>query len=156
MKKASFYFVLAAAFLFSAASCSSNDDNSSNSSTDPAQVTATVTQGTWRITSFVEDGTDHTSDFTGYNFTFGSNGALTAANGTDTVDGFWTVTSDDGSDDDNSTGDSDFNIIFSTPASFAELTEDWDVIERTSSRIKLRHISGGDGSTDTVTLEKNS
>ena len=84
--------------------------------------------GTWVISSFIESGTDETNDFTGYVFTFNSDGSLVADNGTMTVSGTWSVTSDDSSDDDDdydSDDDIDFNIFFAAPPTFEELTEDW-------------------------------
>ena len=154
MKKLIFYPILACLFMATTASTCSSDDDSSSSS-NPAPVINTVTQGTWRITSFVEDGNDHTNYFTGYSFTFGSGNALTAINSGTTVSGFWSVTDSDNSDDDSPHSDLDFNIMFSSPNNFTELNEDWDILERTDSKIRLRHVSGGDGSIDILTFEKN-
>lgn len=141
MKK--FVFPLAAVLLFSAA-CSDDDGNSSPSATD---VVNTVTQGTWRITSFVEDGIDQTDDFADYEFTFDESGVLMAISPDDTVSGDWSVTPDDDSGP-------DFNILFAAPPAFEELSEDWDIVQRTNSKIRLRDESGGDGSIDTLTFEK--
>ncbi|MGV3697371.1 hypothetical protein [Flavobacterium sp.] len=134
------------------ASCSSSDDSSSSS--DPTPVINTAAQGTWRVTSFVDSGNDETNHFTGYNFTFASSNVLTASNGTNTYTGMWSVTSDD-SDDDNPSGDLDFNIGFAAPADFEELTEDWDIVSYTSTVISLIHVSGGNGGTDTLVFTKN-
>ena len=133
-----------------ATGCSSSDDSSG--SVTAANVISTVTQGTWRVTLFSEDGNDHTSDFTGYGFTFTDSGVLTAANGTNTYNGEWLVTN--GSDDDNPS-DIDFYVFFASPAAFAELTEDYTILERTSTKIRLRHVSGGNGGTDLLTFQKN-
>lgn len=54
-----------------------------------------------------------------------------------------------------SSGDIDFNIFFASPADFAELSEDWDIISHSASKIELKHVSGGDGGTDLLTFEKN-
>lgn len=132
--------------------CSSSDDNSS---ADPTPIINTVNQGTWKVTSFIDSGNDETNHFTGYNFTFGASNVLTAANGTNTYTGSWLVTSDDSSNDDNPSGDLDFNIAFATPANFAELTEDWDIVSYTSTTIALVHFSGGSGGTDTLVFTKN-
>lgn len=153
MKKLFFIPVLMSIFFLNIASTCSNDDDNNNSSADPSPVVNTVTSGTWRVTSFIEDTTDHTTDFTGYNFTFAVANVLTATNGTTTNTGVWSVTND--SDDDDSSNDLDFNIAFSTPASFAELSEDYDIVSRTDTKIVLTHVSGGNGGTDFLTLEKN-
>ena len=54
-----------------------------------------------------------------------------------------------------SSGDIDFNIFFASPADFADLSEDWDIISHSASKIELKHVSGGDGGTDLLTFEKN-
>jgi hypothetical protein len=147
--------ILAMLFMLNVASmCSSDDDNSSSTSQDPTPVINTVNTGTWRITFFEDSGTNETSHFTGYNFTFGSGNVLTATNGTNTYTGVWSVTSDD-SNDDSPSNDLDFNIAFSAPADFTDLTEDWNIISYTATKIQLVHVSGGNGGTDYVTFEKN-
>ena len=60
-----------------------------------------------------------------------------------------------GSPDGSTSGDIDFNIFFSSPADFAELSEDWDIISHSASKIELKHVSGGNGGTDLLTFEKN-
>lgn len=152
MKRKAIFAMLVGGLFFTTA-CSSDDDSSS-SNTTVDQVVDTVTDGTWRITSYIDSGQDETSDFSGYNFTFGSTNVLTATNGTNTYDGVWTVTNDD-SDDDNPSDDIDFDIFFSAPATFADLSDDWDILERTSTKVRLVDVSGGDGDTDYLTFEKN-
>lgn len=145
---------LAALFMLNVASMCSSDDDNSNSNQDPTPVINTVNNGTWRITFFEDSGNNETNHFTGYNFTFGSGNVLTATNGTNTYTGVWSVTNDD-SNDDSPSNDLDFNIAFSSPADFQELTEDWNIITYTSTKIQLVHVSGGNGGTDYVTFEKN-
>lgn len=154
MKKVMVYLMIGGIFVLNTASMCSSDDDSS-SAQNPTEVINTVTSGTWRVTNFNEDGINETSYFTNYNFTFNSSGVLVATNGTDTHTGTWSVTDDDSNDDSPSNSGVDFNIFFSAPANFTELNEDWDILERTATKIRLRHISGGDGSTDLLTFEKN-
>ncbi|MBC5834659.1 hypothetical protein G6N05_09330 [Flavobacterium sp. F372] len=135
-------------------SCSDEDDVAVNNSVDPTPVINTVNTGTWRITFYQDSGVDETSDFSGYNFSFGAGNILSATNGTNTYTGTWSVTSDN-SNDDSPSNDLDFNIAFSAPANFTELTEDWNVISYTATRIQLIHVSGGGGGTDYITFEKN-
>lgn len=139
--------------LFIPTACSDDDDTQSTS-VDPTPVINTVNNGTWRVTLYNDSGTVETTNFTGYNFTFGPSSVLTAINGSTTVNGTWSVTSDN-SGDDSSSNDLDFNIAFATPANFAELTEDWNIISYTSTKIELIHVSGGGGGTDYLTFEKN-
>ena len=154
MKKVSFYSILACVFIINTASTCSSDDSNSSSTTDTTPIVNTVTQGTWRVTYYFDTDTDETSDFTGYNFTFGSSNVLTATNGTNTFTGSWSVTIDN-SNDDSPSNDLDFNILFVSPANFEDLSDDWDIVSRTSTKIELIDVSGGNGGTDYLTFEKN-
>lgn len=146
--------ILIFASLFNIAGMCSDDNDSSYPSMDATVVINTMKAGTWRITFFEDSGTNETSNFTGYNFTFADSAVLTASNGANTYTGTWSVTNDS-SGDDSPTEDLDFNMAFSAPSNFAELTEDWNILERTDTKIRLVHVSGGDGGTDYVTFEKN-
>jgi hypothetical protein len=150
MKNISFYSILAFIFIINTASTCSSDDSNSSSTTDPTPIVNTVTQGTWRVTYYFDTDTDETSDFAGYNFTFGSSNVLTATNGTNTYTGSWSVTSDN-----SPSSDLDFNILFVSPANFEDLSDDWDIVSRTSTKIELIDVSGGNGGTDYLTFEKN-
>jgi hypothetical protein len=116
-------------------------------------IRQTAVQGTWRITYFYDTDVDETADFTGYAFTFGNNGVLTAAKGSTTHTGSWSVT--DSSSDDDSDDDRHFNISFASPADFEDLSDDWDIVSISGSRIQLRDVSGGNGGTDDLVFEKN-
>ncbi|WP_232817834.1 hypothetical protein [Winogradskyella tangerina] len=141
-------------------SCSTEDDegNPNNNNQQIAAIASAVQSGTWRISNFNDSGENETSDFNGYNFTFNSNGSLVASNGTNTVNGTWSVTDDSNSSDDSSSDDDvDFNIFFPVPESsdFEDLNDDWDVVSYSSTRIELIDISGGNGGTDLLTFERN-
>lgn len=116
------------------------------------EISAAVSTGTWRITYYLDSGTDKTNLFSGYAFTFNSNGTLSALKAAETVTGTWSVSN---SSDDDSPSDLDFNILFATPALFEDLSDDWDVMEAMTNKIKLIDISGGNGGTDYLTFEKN-
>ncbi len=153
MKKLNLF--AAGVFLFAlTTSCSSDDDNSNVNNGNINQITNIVKDGTWKITTFSEDGNDETDNYTGYNFTFDNN-MLTATNGVDTHTGTWSVTTSDSDDDDNSDNDIDFNIGFTSPQDFNDLSDDWDIIEYSSDVIKLIDVSGGNGGTDYLTFQKN-
>lgn len=144
-------------FLFIVAivsSCTDEDDSSVNNSVDPTPVINVVNNGTWRVTFYEDSGTNETSNFSGYNFSFGAGNILSATIGTNTYNGTWSVTSDN-SLDDSPSNDLDFNIAFSAPGNFAELTEDWNIISYTTTKIELIHVSGGGGGTDYLTFQKN-
>lgn len=139
-------------------SCSSNDSNIiTDNSAEIKRISDTAESGTWRITSYIDSGQNETNDYAGYNFTFNDNGVLTSTNGSNTINGTWSVTDDsNSSNDDNSNNDDiDFNISFSTPSNFQELSDDWDIVSTSATKIDLIDISGGNGGTDTLTFEKN-
>lgn len=135
--------------------CSDDDNNSVNNNTNTSEVIQTVQSGNWRVTSFVEDGNDETNHYTGFTFTFGANNVLTAQNGDTVHTGTWSVTQDNSDDDDSPGSDIDFNIGFSAPPQFEELSDDWDILERTATKIRLVDVSGGNGGTDYLNFEKN-
>lgn len=112
-----------------------------------------VNAGTWKITYFMDKTEDKTANFSGYNFTFGASNALTATNGTNNYSGTWSVT--DSNSDDDSIDDLDFNISFTAPDTFTDLTDDWEIMEHTTTKIKLKDVSGGSGETHYLTFEKN-
>lgn len=156
MKKG-FYFglLLMLSFSLMSSTCSSDDDDGGqiDNSQEIAQIENDVQSGTWRITSYVDSGQDETNDFNGYTFTFGSDGTLTAENGTNTMTGTWSVTDDSSS----SSSDIDFNIFFPVPDTndFEDLNDDWDIVSSMSTKLELIDVSGGNGGTDTLTFEKN-
>ncbi len=152
MKKISFYFALTATMFMTMASTCGNDDNST---TDLQPVINAATSGSWRVTYYFDTDSEETAQFNGYNFTFGSGNVLTATNGTNTYSGSWSVSDSDNSDDDSSdSSDIDFNILFGAPANFAELSDDWDIVSYSATRIELIDVSGGNGGTDYLTFEK--
>jgi hypothetical protein len=267
-------------------SCSLVDDtnNFAQLQADVETITNNVTKGSWVITNLIDSGKNETGDFTGYGFSFNSDGSLVAVNGSTSEIGAWSITIDDNSINDNSndncnncsisqltdiltacsgwyvdklelnekdlednlegynfnfsadgtvrvswnnntytgtwaasgsgnnikvvltitdlsdleanwslheielengeskvdlrmgggdclrfknncnignfsggssSGDIDFNIFFASPADFTELSEDWDIISHTASKIELYHLSRGNGETDHLTFEKN-
>jgi len=148
--KISILAILLCAFIF--VSCSSDDDNTTSNNSQ-ATLQNIVQSGTWRITKFIDSGTDETNHFTGYNFTFISSGVLNANNGTNNYDGTWSITDSNSNDD--SIDDLDFNINFNLTNDFQDLNDDWDFISQSSTKIELIDISGGSGGTDYLTFEKN-
>ena len=138
--------------LLTVISCTNkNDDTPSN--TTQTTVKTNVQSGTWRITKFIDSGTDETNHFAGFNFTFNSSGVLNANNGTTIYDGNWSITDSNSNDD--SQDDLDFNISFNLTNDFEDLNDNWDFISQSTTTIALIDISGGNGGTDYLTFEKN-
>ena len=129
-------------------SCQKDNNSSTNSSITTVNLSATATTGTWRITYYYDTDHEETANYAGYAFTFAANNVITASKqGSTTITGSWTTGLDD----------SKVKLIlsFATPASFAEISDDWHVTERSDTRIKMQDVSGGNGGTDILIFEKN-
>ena len=131
-------------------SCNEDDDNVPVN--DINKIQSNVENGVWKITKFIDSGTDETNHFTGYNFKFNSSGVLNASDGSNNYDGNWSITNSNSNDD--SQDDLEFNINFNLTNDFEDLNDDWDFISQTSTKIELIDISGGNGGTDYLTFEK--
>ncbi|HBC03361.1 MAG: hypothetical protein CL528_12920 [Aequorivita sp.] len=118
------------------------------------QTQNTAQSGSWKITYFFDSDQNETNHFNGFTFTFNENGSLVGVNGSTTITGTWSVTDSNSSDDDGGSSDVDFNIFFASPPDFEELSDDWDIISVTNSKIELTDVSGGNGGTDFLTFEK--
>ena len=137
-----------------AMSCDKDDDNTQQQETTAQQTQNTAQSGSWKITYFFDSDQNETNHFNGYTFTFKENGSLVAVNGSTTITGTWSVTDSNSSDDDGGSSDIDFNIFFASPPDFEDLSDDWDIISVTNSKIQLTDVSGGNGGTDFLTFEK--
>lgn len=131
--------ILCIVALLTFSSCNKDDDEPSTNNV--------IQQGKWKVSLFVDSGTDKISYFSGYEFTFTDNGVVTAVKaGSPTVTGSWSTRTED---------DQNKMIFnFGSTLMFNDLNEDWRVVERNTSRIRLEHTSGGSGGTDLLTLEK--
>jgi hypothetical protein len=136
--------------LLFALGCTDDDGPSNNTQNE---IESDVQRGTWKITKFIDSDEDETNDFAGYDFTFLSSGVLRADNGATQYDGTWSITDSNSNDD--SQDDLDFNINFNLTNDFEDLNDDWDIISRSSAKIELIDVSGGNGGTDYLTFEKN-
>jgi hypothetical protein len=156
MKKINLLVLLAALPLINCLTSCSSDDNATNVGNNPTPIINAVSSGTWRITKLIDSGVVETNDYANYVFNFGANNVLTATN-TNTYNAFWSVTNDS-NDDDSPSNDLDFNIIFTAPAPnnfIDDLSDDWDILTYSNTKIELIDVSGGNGGTDYLTFEKN-
>lgn len=130
MKKSLRYMVLSFLIL-SITSCSDDSDMPEPSSSS----TTNLIEGSWRVTSFIDEGVDKTNELDGYLFSFRNNGEVLARNNSTarTVLGTWSTLNDDGK--------SEFILDFGklNGEVFHELSEDWIKMKQTSSRISLRY-----------------
>ena len=89
-----------------------------------------VQNGTWRITLFVEDGVDETSDYSGIRLNFLPDGKLEGLNsGQLLLEGNWSTLRDD--------GQTELWITFVGNEKLEEISDDWYVISATENKIEL-------------------
>jgi hypothetical protein len=129
-----------------ATSCS-EDNNNGDAAVTNAKVSDKVQEGSWRITYFKDDNVDNTDDYNSYSFSFGSNNVVSAYNGSNIASGTWAVGTDD--------NDPKLIIGFGFNATFAPLSNDWDVDELQSYKIILSNEISGTTDKDYLTFEKN-
>ena len=116
----------------------------SNGNQVPSNMDQIMTSGSWFVSYFFDD-QDETSNYAGYEFTFSTDNTAQATNGSNTVNGIWSLTNG---------ATPDLTLFFGTSSPFDELDEDWDIIEATQDIIRLKHISGGNGDIDFLTYER--
>jgi hypothetical protein len=122
------------------------DDDDEPPSISPSEVSETMVSGNWRVSYYQDRDDDETGDFSLYTFTFTMGGvAVATKNATDVV-GAWATTD----------SSNKVKVVLSFPGSpLDELSKDWEVVQRSSTEIELRHVSGGDGHIDYLTFAKN-
>ncbi len=99
-------------------SCSKSDDVAAINNTTPIT-------GTWRV-SFYWDKKDETSNLSSYSFAFNSGGQVIATKAGSTVTGTWSESS------------SKFNINFGTDPLLSDINDDWQIVQKTATTIKLK------------------
>lgn len=143
MKTKRLLHLIATAFFMLFASCK-KDDNLSSSSYSP--TVGIVTQGQWQVTSFTENGLDHTNHYTGHSFMFASSGTLSATNGSVSASGSWSTATED--------SQQKLVLNFNSTPTFSELNSDWHILTQTANKLTLEDVSGGGSGTDYLTFEK--
>jgi hypothetical protein len=114
--------------------------NTDDDPIDVAEFEEDLTTGVWYVIYFF-DHYDETANFNGYEFSFATDGTAQADNGGTITNGTWALTES-----------FKFDLFFGTNPPLDELDEDWEILEATDEIIKLKHISGGDGSIDFLTF----
>ena len=123
-----------------------SDCSTTGGTVDDTALVNALTNGDWFITFFFDD-TDETADFADYTFNFASDNTATATDTNGTTNGNWSTSSGDETE-------LGLNLNFGTGIPLDELADDWDVLEVTNDIIRLKDISGGDGSEDFLTFER--
>jgi hypothetical protein len=115
-------------------------------------VTNRMASGTWKITKLVHENTTKTADYNGVSFDFDAISVVVNNTGTLPVAGGWGVT-DEGFE---GAPELVFTMaLTSVEPRFITISEDWDIIESTSTRLKLKDENLDTNTTDYLTFEKN-
>lgn len=108
-------------------------------------VASYVTKGTWRVTLYQENGVSKLYYFSNYDFIF-SNSTVTATRNASTVTGTFSTKYDDSKNK--------LVLNFGNTSPFNQLNDDWEILEESATKIRMQDVSGGNGGTDLLTLEK--
>lgn len=126
-------------FLTILTSCSSDDVTSTSN---------TSINGTWKVKSFIDNkNRDRSSYYAAYNFDFKTSGELVVSSSSIKYNGTYSSVMD--------SGKQKFYITITTSDDeIDELNEDWILVEKTDTVIKLTNTSGGNGGTKTLVFGK--
>ncbi len=113
---------------------------------DDSSPSDILQNGDWKVTLYNDSGTDETYYFTDYSFHFNSGGSVSAVRSSQTVTGSWTEGSDDSQEK--------LVLNFGAISPFDKLNDDWHIIEKTTTKMRLEDVSGGNGGTDLLTFQK--
>jgi len=121
IKQTAFLILISASFL---AGCKKNS-SSPSSSTNASSI---LTTGSWRVSYYHESGNDNTSNFSGYTFTFNSNGSMTSSNLSGTTNGTWS------SDDSHN----EFHMSIGNSSPLSDISNGWLIISATNTEIDMK------------------
>ncbi|HOD10016.1 MAG TPA: hypothetical protein PLH25_06255 [Flavobacterium sp.] len=131
------------------ASCSETDDLPL---VNEANVVSKMTSGNWKVTKFIYQNTTKTADYNGVLFDFDAISVMLSNTGTVPVAGSWAVF--------NEGFDNDPDLVFtlaltSAEPRFTNISDDWYIVESTSTKLKLEDENPSTGDIDYLVFEKN-
>ncbi|NJN28998.1 MAG: hypothetical protein HC819_25115, partial [Cyclobacteriaceae bacterium] len=101
--------------------------------------------GQWQVDSFIDEGSNRTSELTGYVFTFNADKSVEAVKSPTTIPGAWETDGD--------SGELELLLAMSGNDPFDDISEDWTVKEFTSTTIRLEKEEDDDDDDDTRILD---
>ncbi len=126
--------------------CDEDDDNDYNDDDiDDSQLVAIMLDGTWEI-SYYADGTDRTTEFSGYVFAFLADELATATLGSLVTEGSWETYGDNGTLAVELDYDADFPL--------EKLNTEWVITEYSENLLKLTTTDSDEGTVVSVSFEK--
>ena len=105
-----------------------------------------MTQGKWKVNQYRDNGVDETSNYTGYEFLFKPNGTLVAMKDNNMLSGHWK--SEVGKKE------AKLSLDFDSASDLDELSENWQIINKTDRTIELEETAAGYSGIDYLNLER--
>ena len=154
MKKLFLYPLLFGVFLLNVAGtcCADDPEAVSIAKNNLIKLNSILSEGTWKVSYFLDKNSNLTSEYSEYNFTFGTNEILTSNNAANTFSGKWSVVKSNGINNPNN--DLDFVISFSSSETLMKLSEHWDVTEIEETKVRLKSKSGNVDGINYLTFKK--
>ena len=126
--------------------CDEDDDNDYNDNdVDDTDFINVLKEGSWKVTYFFEE-SDQTHAFEGISFTFSADGTAQALSGSDVVNGTW--------DSDGDNGHLEVEFDFEQHLPYDKISEDWEIIEFTETKIQMEHKSDDGTHVRLLTFER--
>lgn len=116
------------------------------------KVEKIISEGSWKITKFIDSGDDETSSYSGAVLVFASDGSIVLTQGNNYSMGSWSVSKKSKSDDDSD--DSDLKLNIALPVQYESLSDDWHIQSYSDSKISLHDPDDEPSKSDYLTLEK--
>lgn len=125
-----------------------NDDNGKkNASTTPVAMTMVIGGTDWKVNAYVDNkNRNRTSRYSSFAFGFVADGSVNINSGGKTIaKGTWKAVLD-------GTVEKLYLTITTTDNNLLELNEDWKIVSKSSTLLKLENVSGGNGGTTSLIL----
>jgi hypothetical protein len=125
------------------------DDNSTNVDGDVLEIRNVMMGGEWKVAKYADGDVDETQNFTPYSFVFGAEHIMSITLGETgtTQPGIWRVLR-------NSDGKLKVYLNAGIEGVLADLTDDWDFVSMTNSRIELKSYNDFNASYEVLVFEK--
>ncbi|MBL7919283.1 MAG: hypothetical protein JNJ40_03150 [Bacteroidia bacterium] len=132
-------------FIFVFSGCKKDNSTAPTPTIITGSIEPALTTGTWRVGTFIDNGTDKTNNFMDFKLEFKKDGIVTATKNDKIFTGSWWS--------DNQAGRLKLNMDFVNDGGFEDITHDWTVMQQSSTQIQLSHMNGE--AADFLTLNKN-
>ncbi len=117
------------------ASCSSDDDAGDIYTSEFEEINATLPQGEWNISTFIDGEEDKTSTFESFIFIFDADGTVEGKTDLFTESGTWAY-------DNTSSASEKLVLLFGEINPFNEINDDWDIVSLNNSKVELSDDDG--------------